>query len=547
MLIVRAVLIVAIIALQGAPTDAATPTASPIPTPSLTPVPTLTPTSSPVLRPTQSVTPGGVAASPTVPEVTSAVTPEQREHWSKQQEYWGSSGTLDLWKLILAAVAAFGGLVALVFTGWRVMILHRQAEEQELASYRERLFSDDPSARIAAAMSLSRHPKEAIWLVNRWAREYKLIQQIEREGIIPSLQSKETQVAKNSYEQVKQAIEDALGIMASQWSRDWKVYWKEQLPELVRQAWGVLRRKKRRSWRVWVKEAGGFISRFSSFRPWFKTVRGPRLDRRRITIDIGPIPLERAYLYKSDLVGVNLQEANLMEANLQNANLREANLQDANLVNANLQDANLWGSNLHKANLREANLQEAYLRDAELRSAKLWDANLHRADLEGSNLQKAKLGNANLQKAGLKRANLKKANLRGVNLQNAYLRGADLQGTELTCAKLQGATLGVANLQEANFEAADLQGANLGSSYVQGTKFGEANLLGASLHDIREWSEIASWSGANIAGVKGPPDGFVEWALSKGAVQMTAEEWEANSAKSREASAQRAQMERLLE
>jgi hypothetical protein len=41
------------------------------------------------------------------------------------------------------------------------------------------------------------------------------------------------------------------------------------------------------------------------------------------------------------------------------------------------------------------------------------------------------------------------------------------------------------------------------------------------------WSQIRSIKGANIYGLRGTPDGFVDWAVKHGAVQMQSDgEWE---------------------
>ena len=60
----------------------------------------------------------------------------------------------------LACFAAIGAAVALYFTYRRTVIMAEDAKERELASYRQRLFDPDPSARIAVAMSLSKGGRE---------------------------------------------------------------------------------------------------------------------------------------------------------------------------------------------------------------------------------------------------------------------------------------------------------------------------------------------------------------------------------------------------
>jgi len=348
------------------------------------------------------------------------------------------------------------GLIALILTACNVYILGKQAKERELASYRERLFSEDPSARIAAAMSLSKYPREAIWLVNRWAREHKLLERVKSETEPSNVPILRTGGSKASdHEQVKKAIEDALGIMAEKRSWDWS-----------RLKWVTFWIPSR--FVFWRKTGLATVS----FPLWPCRVRGPRLDRLRITIDVGPIPLLCAYLYESILDGVNLQGADLWEASVQGASLVYANLQGALLLEGNLQGTSLEGANLQGTTLTDANLQ--------------------RANLELANLKGAFLMRANLQRGSLWGASLPEAFLMSANIQEADLMFADLQGTNLEDANLQG-----------------------------------ANLTSANLRDIQNWKKVANLKGANIFGVVNPPAGFPEWALSDevGAVSMKSDEW----------------------
>jgi len=393
------------------------------------------------------------------PEYQSRMYELEKEKHSLERERYN----VERKSLLLSWFAAVSGFCALVFLGWRVVIMAKQAKEQELASYRERLFSEDPSARIAAAMSLSKYPKEAIWLVSRWAREHKLFERANSEAESGNEIKK---VEASDHEQVKKAIEDALGIMAEKRSCDWKRF-----------KWNMFRIPSR--FVFWRK---GHQERFClPIWPYPYVVRGPRLDRIQMTLDIGPIPLGFAYLYRANLCGVNLR--------------------GANLAWANLQGSSLW----------EANLQGIYLYEANLQGATLWEANLQGANLERTNLQNAKLKWARMQIANLQRANLQGADLEGVKLQGTTLWDTNLQKTNLYGASLEGASLW----------DADLQGAN-----VKNTNFEKSSIRGVNLRDIQNWREIFSLKGANIFGIIDPPYGFRDWALSEevGAVEMDAEE-----------------------
>ncbi len=188
------------------------------------------------------------------------------------------------------------------------------------------------------------------------------------------------------------------------------------------------------------------------------------------------------------------QRLDLSDTNLYRANLRGANLQGALLIGSNLQEAML-----HKANLNTAELDEATLMKANLREANLQEAELHQVNLKGSILIET---------------NLKKTSLTKANLQDSVLIEANLQKAKLHLANLQDATLILANLQGAFLWEANLSKANLGEANLQ-----EANLREANLQDITGWDTITNITGANIYGITNAPEGFVEFAKSKGAIE----------------------------
>ena len=63
----------------------------------------------------------------------------------------------------------------------------------------------------------------------------------------------------------------------------------------------------------------------------------------------------------------------------------------------------------------------------------------------------------------------------------------------------------------------DLVGASLENANLQGADLSSADLRSASLKNIN-WKQIKSIAKANIAGVRGAPEGFLQWALAHGAL-----------------------------
>jgi hypothetical protein len=142
--------------------------------------------------------------------------------------------------------------------------------------------------------------------------------------------------------------------------------------------------------------------------------------------------------------------------------LQELNADGISLVGVDVSGAFLQGIRLQRASLARSNFSTADMRDSDLSFADLSDANL--------------------------RGNFRHGILRGANLEHADLTDADLFSADLTGADLSGATLANADLSNANL----------------------ANL---------KWNDTLILKNANIFGVKNAPEGFVTYALKRGAIQ----------------------------
>ena len=129
------------------------------------------------------------------------------------------------------------------------------------------------------------------------------------------------------------------------------------------------------------------------------------------------------------------------------------------------------------------------------------------------------LGGAFLQGLVLERANLLRADFQRADLRNAVLRGVNLTFANLRTANLRNGNLERANLENAVLEDADLFGVNLSEAKMAQANLGQADLRNADLRGSH-WDMIANIRLANIHGVKNAPAGFVDWAISHGAVDV---------------------------
>ena len=142
--------------------------------------------------------------------------------------------------------------------------------------------------------------------------------------------------------------------------------------------------------------------------------------------------------------------------------------------------------------LQELNADKVPLVGVDVSSAFLQGLDLRGANLMRSDLSSADLRNSNLASVNFIFANLNAANFRGASLDRANFSNADLRNADLTGSSLTGADLSGAMLDDADLRNADAQGI--------------------------QWQRVKSLKGANIAGLKNAPSGFVDWALNNGAV-----------------------------
>jgi Pentapeptide repeats (8 copies) len=143
----------------------------------------------------------------------------------------------------------------------------------------------------------------------------------------------------------------------------------------------------------------------------------------------------------------------------------------------------------------------------------LQELNADAISLVGVDVSGAFLQGIRLQRASLARSNFSAADLRDNDLTFADLSDADLRSANLRHSILRGTNLEHADLTEADLFSADLTGADL-----SGATLANADLRNTNLANLK-WSDILNVKNANIFGVKNAPEGFVAYALKRGAIQ----------------------------
>lgn len=134
-------------------------------------------------------------------------------------------------------------------------------------------------------------------------------------------------------------------------------------------------------------------------------------------------------------------------------------------------------------------------------------------------------GLAFLQGVRLSNAMLSRCSFQAADLRQSVLRFADLTFCNLRSANFRNADFDHAQLADADLTEADLTGANLNSAELARADLSNADLRNANLSNIR-WKEISSMRLTNLFGVRNAPAGFLQFALSHGAVAAQSdEEW----------------------
>jgi hypothetical protein len=143
----------------------------------------------------------------------------------------------------------------------------------------------------------------------------------------------------------------------------------------------------------------------------------------------------------------------------------------------------------------------------------LQELNADGISLVGVDVSGAFLQGIQLRSARLSRSNFSAADVRDSNLSLADLSDADLQSTNFRQSTLRNSDFDDADLTEADLGGADLSGADLSRTILANADLRNTNLANLKWHDIRDLA------GANIFGVKNAPEGFITYALKRGAIQ----------------------------
>jgi hypothetical protein len=135
------------------------------------------------------------------------------------------------------------------------------------------------------------------------------------------------------------------------------------------------------------------------------------------------------------------------------------------------------------------------------------------------------VSDAYLFRVRLNKARLDRSNFHGVDARGASFEKAKMEFSDFTSANVRGANFTKADLKDADFKDADLMGANLTEADLGETDFSRVDLRNVDLSGVK-WRGIRDIKLANIYGVRNPPDGLIDWALSQGAVAtQNDDEW----------------------
>lgn len=147
----------------------------------------------------------------------------------------------------------------------------------------------------------------------------------------------------------------------------------------------------------------------------------------------------------------------------------------------------------------------------------LQELDADRVPLVGVDVSGAFLQGTHLEKAYLARSNFSGADVRSAVFESSDFSDADLRSANFRECNCAHVSFRRSILDDADFWGADLTGVDLTDVTLANTDLSNADLRGI------EWKHIKILKMANIYGVKNAPNGFVSWALSNGAVQISSE------------------------
>jgi hypothetical protein len=124
---------------------------------------------------------------------------------------------------------------------------------------------------------------------------------------------------------------------------------------------------------------------------------------------------------------------------------------------------------------------------------------------------------AYLYRVRLDKARLDRSNFHGVDARGGSFQQAKMEFADLTSANVRGGNFSKADLKNADLQDADLMGANFSEADLGETDLSRTDLRKTDFSRTK-WQEISDIKLANIYNVRNAPDGFIDWALSQGAV-----------------------------
>ena len=148
----------------------------------------------------------------------------------------------------------------------------------------------------------------------------------------------------------------------------------------------------------------------------------------------------------------------------------------------------------------------------------LQELNKDNISLVGVNADAAFLKGVDLKGARLSRCSMQSSDLRNSHLDFSDMTFCNLRSSNFREATLEHIQMMDANLTDADFTESDLAGADLTR-----TDLSRADLRYADLSQFR-WRKIALVRFANLWGVRNPPEGFLSFALSHGAVSLSSDD-----------------------
>lgn len=220
-------------------------------------------------------------------------------------------------------------------------------------------------------------------------------------------------------------------------------------------------------------------------------------------------------------------DSNLCDSIFENSELYDLEFIECSLINVVLDD-----STIDEIHIQSSAMKNARSIEATIKGSGFSDSDITHSDFSGSKISDSRFTDILMNNSKCSMVELSKVNISNIELNNSTLKGARMNqvsildseatnsdwsrvivdGSEFSDSDFSGSNFRNCYIKNSNFRDCDFRTANLEGARFEGVNFSAVNFSG-----VKNWKNIRSLSNSNLSNIQNPPEGFIPWAISKGA------------------------------